>query len=163
MAEQATLEFYKGFCGFSAGHFTIFSKNKRECLHGHNYSLEAAVTAAIHEPGMIFDYAYFKNKIQLLCNRLDRRFLLPENSPYLKIVEEDEYYYVSFDEETIPFLKKDVLLLPIVNTTLEALSQWFLQEIISNKKFIAGGKISALVIKVFNGPEQSAMARWEME
>lgn len=163
MAKQATLEFYEGFCGFSAGHFTIFSKNKRECLHGHNYSLAASVTAAIREPGMIFDYTIFKDKLKAICTKLDRHFLLAESSPYLKIEEEGEYFYAIFNEEKIPFLKKDVILLPVANTTLEELARWFLHQIITDKKFICGHEISMITIKVFNGSEQSANVNWLLE
>lgn len=163
MKKQATLEFYKGFCEFSAGHFTIFSKDKREYLHGHNYSVAALVTAAIQEPGMVFDYQVFKVKLKTICDRINRRFLLPENSPYLKIHEEGDYYYAMFNGEKIPFLKKDVVLLPVSNTTLEELSQWFLQQITNDEKFIRDHQIFAIEIKVYNGNEQSANCKWEQQ
>ncbi len=163
MTRSVTLEFYPGAYKFSAGHFTIFSPTERERLHGHNYLIAATVTAAIREPGLTFDYAIFKNRLKAICEKLDRRFLLPENSPYLQIEEDEHYYYATFNHEKIPFLKNDVLLLPVENTTLEDLSQWAVNEIISDQKFIRDHAISAMTIKVFNGPEQSAGADYRRD
>ena len=160
MSTSATIEFHEGPYRFSAGHFTVFSATKRERLHGHNYSLTASVTAAISEPGLIFDYKIFKDRLKTLCKRLDSYFLLPEHSPYLTFEEDSDYYYVMFNGGRIPFLKSDVLLLPITNTTLEDLSQWFLQQITKDEAFITRYSVSAMTIKVFNGPEQSAVVNW---
>jgi len=162
MTRLVTLEFYEGPYTFCAGHFTIFSKDHRERLHGHNYSLAATVTAAMHEPGMTFNYKIFKDRLKSVCKKMDRHFLLPKNCPYLTFDEDTDYYYVTFNGEKIPFLKDDVLMLPIENTTLEDLSQWFVNEISADKKFIDDYAISAITIKVFNGPEQSASANWEL-
>ena len=160
--EQMTLEFNEGFCRFSAGHFTIFSRTHREHLHGHNYSLAASVTAAIQEPGLTFDYAIFKNKVKSTCEPLDRRFLLPANCPYLTFEESGDYCTAIFNQEKIPFLKKNILLLPIKNTTLEELSQWFLNQIISDKPWMKTYAIVTMTLKVFNGPEQNAVAQWHL-
>ena len=160
MSTSATIEFHEGPYRFSAGHFTVFSATKRERLHGHNYSLTASVTAAISEPGLIFDYNIFKAQLKSLCEKLDSYFLLPKHSPYLTLEEDGDYYYVVFNDERIPFLKSDVLLLPITNTTLEDLSQWFLRQITEDEAFIARHGVSAMTIKVFNGPEQSAVVNW---
>ncbi len=163
MARLVVLEFYEGPYTFSAGHFTIFSKTTRERLHGHNYSLAATVTAAIQEPGITFNYTIFKDRLKSLCNALHCHFLLPKNSPYLSIDEDADYYHVTFNHEKIPFLKNDVIMLPVENTTLEDLSRWFLNEIVSDEKFIVDHVISSVTIKVFNGPEQSASMTWDAD
>ena len=162
MTRMVTLEFYDAPYRFSAGHFTIFSATERERLHGHNYSVSASVRAAIREPGLTFDYTIFKKRLISLCQQVDRYFLLPKHSPYLHIQEEGDYYTVIFNHEKMLFLKCDVLMLPIENTTLEDLAQWFIQEITSDKSFIQAHAISAIDMKVFNGPEQSAGASWEI-
>ena len=160
MSECATIEFHEGPYRFSAGHFTIFSATERERLHGHNYSLAASITAGMSEPGLTFNYKLFKDKLRELCKHLDRRFLLPQHSPYLTLEEDSDYYFVTFNQEKIPFLKSDVLLLPVANTTLEDLSQWVINQVISDEVFIQRYAISAVTIKVFNGPEQSAKRCW---
>lgn len=160
MKKYRTLNYYQGPLKFAAGHFTIFSATHRETLHGHNYALEASVTAAIGEPGITFDYNIFREKLVSLCKMLDKRFLLPANSPYLKIEEDENYYYAIFNTKKLPFLKEDVLILPVTNVTIEELSQWFVEQIITDTAFIHQYAIQKIVIKVFNGPEQSASAEW---
>src|SRR5687767_3245851 len=104
MKQFKTLEFLGGQLRFSSGHFTIFSATQREKLHGHNYHLEASLTAAILEPRITFDYGIFRDKLIELCQKLHSHFLLPTESPYLKIIEDEEYYYAIFNSQKIPFL-----------------------------------------------------------
>ncbi len=157
----ANLEFYQHDLKFSAGHFTIFSQTRREHLHGHNYSLEVKVSALMQEPGLSFDYNLLKKKLVNECATLNSRFLLPSESPYLKIEDQGVYYHAIFNGEAIPFLKSDVIILPLSNITLEELSKWFVEKILEDKNFIEEEKIQSLMIKVFNGPDQSASFRWE--
>ena len=159
--KTVTLEFHEGVCEFCAGHFTIFSATEREWLHGHNYSVQASIATHMHEPGIAFDYAIIKNKLKSICGPLDRRFLLPSQNPYLKIEASTDYYHAIFNGEKIPFLKKDVVLLPIANTTIEALSQWFLEQLLADLEFMDHHGITAITIRLFNGREQNAMTHWE--
>lgn len=160
MSRLVTLDFYPETFSFSAGHFTVFSANERESLHGHNYSVAATLEARIQEPGITFNYLIFKKRLQALCDQLDRHFIVAEKCPYLTISEKGDYYEIVFNQDKIPFLKKDVLLLPIENTTLEDLSRWFVEQLISDKTFLTENAIEKITIKVFNGPEQSAAFSW---
>lgn len=160
MKRFKTLEFYGGRLQFSAGHFTIFSSTHREKMHGHNYSLQASMTAALSEPGITFDYGIFRDRLTNLCRQLHSYFLLPGKSPYLNIIEENDYYYAEFNHKKMPFLKEDVIILPLSNITLEELSHWFLQELLKDEAFIQEHEICEITIKVFNGPEHSASALW---
>jgi 6-pyruvoyltetrahydropterin/6-carboxytetrahydropterin synthase len=158
-----TVEFYKGKLKFSAGHFTIFSATERECLHGHNYELEASFTAEISEPGLTFDYRIFDTQLLKLCKQLDFRFLLPQHSPYLKIEEDADYYIAEFNHKKLFFLKEDALVLPLSNITLEELSSWFVEHMIKDQAFIESHRICEIWIKVFNGPEHCAKAQWKRD
>ena len=163
MARLATLEFYPVAFNFSSAHFTLFSATSRERLHGHNYSVAASLTAKIHEPGLTFDYAIFKKKLTRLCEELDSYLILPGQSPYLKITERSDHYEVHFDSDQMFFLKKDTLILPIANTTLEDFSQWFIDRLTSDADFLKQNDIHALTIKVFNSPNQSGSAHFGAE
>jgi 6-pyruvoyltetrahydropterin/6-carboxytetrahydropterin synthase len=160
MSRLVTLEFYPETFSFSAGHFTVFSATERERLHGHNYSVAATIAARIQEPGITFNYLVFKKRLLALCEQLDRHFLIAEKSPYLKIVARDNYYDVTFGEDEMSFLKKDALILPVENTTLEDLSKWIAEQLVADSTFIRDNHIEQLTIKVFNGPEQSAAFSW---
>lgn len=151
MTETVELVFQGGQMRFSAGHFTIFSAEKRERLHGHNYHLAARVTAEVMAPGMTFDYDVFRQKLIDLCQQLHSRFLIAGDSPYLTITEDAQYYRVTFAGETMPFLKNDVLILPITNITIEALSCWFVDQIRADNTFIDTYRIRSFDVTVFNG------------
>ena len=158
--KSATLKFYGGNLGFSAGHFTIFSATERECLHGHGYRLEASVTAPFSEPGITFDYAIFRNKLAHLCRKLHSRLLLPTQSPHLQIFAESQHYRVVFNNQFMLLLKEDVVLLELSNITIEELSRWFIEQLLLEPNFIEQYKIQAITVKVYNGLEHSAKTKW---
>lgn len=160
MKRFANLEIHKDEFSFSAGHFTIFSATEREQLHGHNYYVSIAFNICIEQNGLSFDYRIYKKKILALCDKLDRHFLLPQFSPYLKIEEEGDYWLAEFNHKKLPFLKDDVIILPLTNITIEELSHWFLQNIITDKNELSLHAIHGIEVKVYNGPGQSSGATW---
>lgn len=158
------IELTKENLEFAAGHFTIFSPTQRERLHGHNFRVVAKIKAKISEDrGMAFDYAVYKNILRNLCDQLDSYFLLPTCSPYLKIEEEGDYYYAYFHQDKIPFLKKDVLLLPLRNITIEELAKWFIGELSSDHETLKTYGVMGFDICVFSAPGQSASASWQSQ
>ena len=156
-----TVELQKEAMKFSAGHTTIFSATEREPLHGHHYGVYLALTTWVEENGMTFDYRYYKQKIHELCRHLNQTFLMPTNSPYLVQEEDEQYYYFTFNQKKIPFLKEDVTLLPVSNITVEELSRWLIEELIKEKEELARHRIEKLVVKVSSAPGQSASHTWE--
>jgi 6-pyruvoyltetrahydropterin/6-carboxytetrahydropterin synthase len=156
----AIVELHKDELHFSAGHFTIFSATERENLHGHNYDVNVCLHVALNDNGMAFDYRVYKNKLIALCQQLDRRFLLPRHSKYLRIEEDGDMIFAHFNKERIPFLKRDVTILPVCNVTIEELSNWFLQKLILDEIELKRHKIHGIIVKVFNGPGQSGATRW---
>lgn len=160
MVRFASLEIHKEEFSFSAGHFTIFSATEREHLHGHNYYVSVAFNIKIEHNGLSFDYRHYKKKILALCEQLDRKLLLPSESPYLNIEDGDDYWVGQFNHKKIPFLKEDVVILPLTNITIEELSHWFLQKTLENQSEFARHGIHGINIKVYNGPGQSAGASW---
>ena len=148
---------------FSAGHFTIFSATERENLHGHNFNVYISLTANILENGMCFDYGIYKKRINDLCREWNEIVILPGQSKYLKISEEDNYIYAYFNNEKIPFLKRDVIILPIENATVEDFSYLMLNKLISNPEELNSFQIKEITVKVFSGPGQCGSANWKSE
>lgn len=161
MTRLASLEIHKEEFSFSAGHFTIFSATEREQLHGHNYYVSVSFNFKIDANGLSFDYRIYKKKILALCEQLDRHFLLPTQSPFLKLEEDGDYLLAHFNHKKLPFLREDVITLPLTNITIEELSHWFLQKILGDSDEIKQHNIHGITVKVFNGPGQSAGATWE--
>ncbi|MEM1282097.1 MAG: 6-carboxytetrahydropterin synthase [Chlamydiota bacterium] len=156
--QLTTIELHKEEMKFNAGHFTIFSATERERLHGHQFTVQAQITAEVGEGGITFDYGIYKKKIIHLCRQLNEIFLIAGHSPYLNISRDDQYTYLTFNEEKIPFLEKDIFILPIRNVTVEELSQWFITQLTKNPKELEKHHIHEMTIKVFSSPGQSGSA-----
>lgn len=161
MQGLTTIEIDKEDLKFSAAHFTIFSQQDRERLHGHNFRVYIAVTATVGDSGMCFSYEEIKQRIRKLCRELDEYTLIAANSPFLQVSEEGEYYVVQFNDERMLFLKSDTLLLPIVNATVEEYSRYLLELMLQDKQFFDTADIRRLVVKVSSGPGQWGSASWE--
>ena len=155
--QLTTIEISKDYLHFNSAHFTIFSASEREDLHGHTFYVRAFVTSAIDGNGMAFDYNILKTGLLRLCDHLDEKVLLPEQSPHLTLGEEDGYLIASYGDERLPFLPRDVRTLPVRNITVEELAPWFLDELQSDPE-VAGQNIVRLEIQVSSGPGQWAAA-----
>lgn len=142
---------------FSAAHFTIFSATERERLHGHNYSVSTRILAPMGENGFSADYNVYKNRIKVLCDELDEYLILAEHSPYQQVSEDGENYRVTFNGETMLFLRSDTLLLPIVNATVEEFSHYLLKRML---ELSSGDNLAELKVCVASGPGQKGCAEW---
>lgn len=158
--ELNEIELHKENMKFSAAHFTIFSATERENLHGHNYSVHAVFVTDKNENGLSFDYRFYKDKLRALCQTLDEFVIIPGLSKHLTIAESDHYFQVTFAQEEMRFLKRDVMILPISNTTVEELSDWFLNKLIQDESHLLMNHISEIRIKISSAPGQSGTSIW---
>jgi 6-pyruvoyltetrahydropterin/6-carboxytetrahydropterin synthase len=111
---------------FSSSHFTIFSANEAERLHGHNYYLTIEVQSQnCDELGFAMDMKPLKDSAFELSQKLDEYVLLPTLNPYLKISEQGKNFQCSWNHKSYSFPKEDVQLLPVTNITCENLAFWF--------------------------------------
>lgn len=161
MTRLSTVELLQDAFSFSAGHFTIFSATERENLHGHNYHVNLEMKVDLGNDGLAFDYRIYKKKLMTICEGLNHRFLLPDRSKHLRIEDAGDMWIAHFDQDRIPFLKKDVIILPICNVTIEELSYWFLQQLTVNQTELASHHILEITVRVFNGPGQASAAYWK--
>ena len=153
------VEISKEYLNFSVGHFTIFNQLHRENLHGHNYRIAAEIDAPIGDGGLTFDYNLIKRSMKELCEKIDEQVLIPEKSPFLRIEEDVNYVYVLFDKERLPFLKRDITLLPIRNITVEELSTYFL-DCFLNHETVKPLPITKVTMKCSSGDGQWASSEW---
>ena len=68
-----------------------------------------------------------------------------------------------FGGERIPFLRGDVLVLPIANVTLEALAGYLLGRLLEDGAAVAAHGIEAMEVSVASGPGQDATRRWKAD
>lgn len=156
-----TLELYKEEMKFSAGHFTIFSATERENLHGHNFSVYVALEGVVTGNGMLADYGVYKRWIIERCKLWNETFLLPGNSPHLTIEQSAGSVVAVFAGERIPFLPRDVTILPAQNITLEELSRLFGEGLCADVERLRRDQITGVVVKCASGPGQEASWRWQ--
>ena len=70
---------------FSAAHNLRGYKGKCEELHGHNWKVELVVEKAeLDKTGMVLDFKYLKNKLYVVLEKLDHKYL--NNLAYFKKV-----------------------------------------------------------------------------
>jgi 6-pyruvoyltetrahydropterin/6-carboxytetrahydropterin synthase len=161
--KTTTIELFKEGMKFSAGHFTIFSATERENMHGHNFTVYVSLTANILGNGMCFDYGIYKKKIMDICRQWNEIFILPAYSQYLKIEETGGYIDAVFNGEKLSFLKRDVLILPVENATIEEFSSVILTKLTSDPDELNRFQIREITVKVFSGPGQCASSGWKRE
>ena len=71
MERFTTLYIDKESHKFSAAHYTIFSAEERERLHGHNYRVAVEIEAPLDPDGLVVDFIQVKPYIRAICDELD--------------------------------------------------------------------------------------------
>ncbi len=159
-----TIELFKEEMKFSAGHFTIFAADHRENLHGHNFTVYVAIEGVVGDNGMLADYGGYKRQVIDACKRWNETFMLPGESPYLRIehttLNGRAHVIAHFADEQIPFLPRDVTILPVKNVTLEELARLFGEGLCADTARLVTDQITGLVVKCGSGPGQWASWRW---
>jgi 6-pyruvoyltetrahydropterin/6-carboxytetrahydropterin synthase len=157
MMQSTTIEISKEYLHFAAAHFTLFSDTERENLHGHNFQVTLDAEAPIAEDGLTFDYNILKKALKQMCDDLDEQVIMPTQSPHLQIESDDQYTYAVFNGERIPFLERDLTLLPIRNVTVEELAHYLLDTLLKRQE-IQALDIQQMVLKCASGEGQWASA-----
>ena len=84
-------------------------------------------------------------------------------SPYQTIKEEGPYTYIHFADEKIPFLTRDILILPLKNISVEELSNWFIDQLTQDPEEINKHAVVKITVKVYTGPGQSGSTSWKRD
>jgi 6-pyruvoyltetrahydropterin/6-carboxytetrahydropterin synthase len=123
-APRFTLRLAKGDFKFSSAHFTLFGPTEAEPLHGHNYRVLVELGGdELDELGLLVETGILKRRIRELLFELDDRVLLPERSPLLAISVADGAIECRYDDRSYRFPAREVVLLPLVNVTMELLAE----------------------------------------
>jgi len=164
MSDLYSIHIYKQYLNFSASHFLIFSNGEREPLHGHNYRVSLRGKAPLLQADMVFDFLDIKPIAREVCDSLDHCLLLPKENPMLEVTADENNYLIKVpDGSTFSFPKKDVLFLPLPNTSAERLAIYLANEIESLVKKRFNFQFSELEIEVEETPGQSATYLLECE
>ena len=147
MTESYTLVLAKEDFKFSSAHFTLFSAETAEHLHGHNYQVQVEIVGReLDEEGLLVGFAEVKGAIRALCQAFDSRTLVPTRSPHLEIERREGNVAVRFRSRSYSFPEEDVVLLPTVNTSIELLARHLWRELA--RALPASGTVEGLGVNV---------------
>jgi 6-pyruvoyltetrahydropterin/6-carboxytetrahydropterin synthase len=140
---------------FSAAHFTLFPDGGAELLHGHNYRVRVELAGhSVDEEGLLVDIERFKKVLRERCAHLDSRTLLPAASSRLQWSREGEAIEVLCGERRYRFPADDVLLLPLVNTSMELFARMLWEDLAPS---LEGTQVEDLAVSV---EESSGQRCW---
>jgi 6-pyruvoyltetrahydropterin/6-carboxytetrahydropterin synthase len=129
MSRRFSIRVDKDYFNFASAHFLIFANGRREALHGHNYQVSVAVEGDLDTAGVVLDFITFKPLVKRVCDELDHRTLIQKRSPALQIRQSKQQVEVRYKGQQIILPKRDVILLPLVNTSTELLAEHIAGEI----------------------------------
>ena len=110
---------------FSASHFITFGEpEKVEAMHGHNFRVKAEIAGPMNRKAYVVDFMIAYDALKRICESLNHKVLLPEIHPYIKIKSVDGSIVVSMPPLRWSFPQEDTLILPVRNTTTEALAEY---------------------------------------
>jgi 6-pyruvoyltetrahydropterin/6-carboxytetrahydropterin synthase len=123
MSRTFSIEVAKDYFNFASAHFLIFASGKREPLHGHNYQVSMALEGELDHSGVVLDFITVKPLVKQVCDALDHRTLIQTASPNIKVRTRPREVEVRYDRQKIVLPRRDVVLLPLVNTSTELLAE----------------------------------------
>ena len=156
MTDKISVE--KDYLVFAAGHFITYS-GRCEKLHGHNYRARVEVEGELDENSLVWDFVSLKRVVRQLVDELDHRMLLPLENPELQLTETDDSIEVLYLERRYVFPRRDVVLLPIPNTTAEMLAHYLAGQLKAELRQRGADRLTALVVEVEESFGQSAWHR----
>ena len=154
-----TLHVTKESLSFSAAHF-IAHHGSRELLHGHNYQLAITVEGALGRDGYVIDFGLVKRAARRICEELDSRTLIPGRSETLSVVDRGSEVEVTCEDGSRFLLpSSDVVLLPIVHSSVEELSRYVCERLSAELRACASGGVRSVEVSVAEAPGQAASYR----
>lgn len=124
--KQMVLRLAKDNLKFSAAHFLIFDSKRAEKLHGHNYQVQVSFyfdAEKTENKGFKVDFSILKSEVKKRLDLWDEVVLLPHNNIEMKFKSSKSSLEVRFRDRFYVFPKNEVVLLPVSNTSVEALSE----------------------------------------
>ena len=145
---------------FSCAHMTVFPDGRKERLHGHNYTVSVALDLAEVGFEHLIDFGAIKRAIAAECAEWRERTLLAGESPRMERLERrgGELEVVLCGARYV-FPEGDVLVLPIDNTTTEALAELWVDRLRARlAATLAGSAAVGLEVRIEESPGQGAIA-----
>ncbi len=129
MSRRFSVEVAKDYFNFASAHFLIFADGRREALHGHNYQVSVTLEGELDRAGVVLDFIRLKPLVKNVCDGLDHRTLVQAKSTILKVRRRSQEVEIFYKKQRLILPRRDVILLPLVNTSTELLAEYVGQQI----------------------------------
>jgi 6-pyruvoyltetrahydropterin/6-carboxytetrahydropterin synthase len=129
MSRRFSIEVAKDYFNFASAHFLIFADGRREAVHGHNYQVSVAIEGELDRAGVVLDFITFKPLVKGVCDALDHRTLIQSKSSTIQLRKRATEIEILFKKQRLVLPRRDVILLPIANTSTELLAEYIAGQI----------------------------------
>lgn len=124
-----TLEMARAEFGFYSAHIALYN-GEVEPLHGHTFQVTLRVSGEPDSSGMVAEFSKIKPAMRDAIAPLRRRTLVPGHAPGLQVTPEHESLSITCGRKRYLLPAEDVTVLPLANTTLEALAGYLLDRVL---------------------------------
>ena len=142
---------------FSAAHFITLEGSECERLHGHTYRVAAEVFGPLNDSQYVVDFFIVQGELEGIVAELDHCVLLPGKSPLIRVSSGAGEIEVTFADRRWTFPEDDCLLLPVANTTTEALAQYVGERLAAAVRSSCGVSSGRVRIEIGEGTGCSAI------
>lgn len=144
---------------FSAAHAGLHD-GTYEPLHGHTFTVTVRVTGELDAYGMIIDFAAVKHTMRDLVRPLRRRVLLADRPAAGELRVIDRELHVTAPAKRYVFPADDTVLLPVPNTTTEAIAGFLLDGLLADIGDRPG--LHRVELELAEAPDTSAVVTAEL-
>jgi 6-pyruvoyltetrahydropterin/6-carboxytetrahydropterin synthase len=141
---------------FSCAHMTVFPDGSKERLHGHNYTIALGLEIERIELTQMIPFAPLKAALGELCRAWKEHVLLAAENPYFALIRDDSELEFTLCGERYVVPRRDALLLPIDNISVEALAAYIASLLRDELIGLGAPRASALEVTVEESPGQGA-------
>lgn len=152
-----TVEVGRGEFGFSAAH-TGLHDGEFEPLHGHTFQVALRLLGTPGDDGMLLDFGEIKAALREAIAPLRRRTMMPGRAPEVLITSENNALSIVAGRKRYVLPAEDVVVLPLVNTTTEAIAGYVLDRVLP---YLHGYGLTTVELEISEAPDTSATARFD--
>jgi 6-pyruvoyltetrahydropterin/6-carboxytetrahydropterin synthase len=141
---------------FSCAHMTVFPDGTKERLHGHNYTIALRLDVETIELAAMIPFAPIKAALGELCGAWKEHVLLATENPHFALIRDDSELEFTLCGERYVLPRRDALLLPLDNISVEALAAHVAAVLRDKLAGLEMPKARALEITIEESPGQGA-------
>jgi 6-pyruvoyl-tetrahydropterin synthase len=150
-----TIEIGGGPFVFSAAHAGLHA-GEFEPMHGHTFTVTVALTGDLDGAGVVTDFSVVKDALGEVIAPLRKRTLMPAQPPGGSCVAEDGQIFVECGAKRYSLPSSDVMLLPLVNTTTEAIAGYLLDQLLP--VLMCQDRVRRVELRLAEAPDTTAYA-----